>query len=90
MRTSLVAKLLKNLPAMQETLVRLLGWEDPLEKGKLPTPVSSLENSMDRKRKRKGEREEEKNKFACHRRVFKVHPFMEDRTTQKENNVCYL
>ena len=22
----------KNLPAMQETLVQLLGWEDPLEK----------------------------------------------------------
>ena len=24
---------LKNLPAMWETLVRFLGWEDPLEKG---------------------------------------------------------
>ena len=23
----------KNLPAMQETLVQSLGWEDPLEKG---------------------------------------------------------
>ena len=23
----------KNLPAMQETRVRFLGWEDPLEKG---------------------------------------------------------
>ena len=23
----------KNLPAMQETWVQLLGWEDPLEKG---------------------------------------------------------
>ena len=31
---SLVAQLLKNLPAMQETWVRSLGWEDPLEKGK--------------------------------------------------------
>ena len=30
---SLVAQLLKNLPAMQETWVRPLGWEDPLEKG---------------------------------------------------------
>ena len=29
---SLVAQLVKNLPAMQETLVRFLGWEDPLEK----------------------------------------------------------
>ena len=25
--------MIKNLPAMQETLVRSLGWEDPLEKG---------------------------------------------------------
>ena len=31
---SLVAQLVKNTPAMQETLVRSLGWEDPLEKGK--------------------------------------------------------
>ena len=30
---SLVAQMVKNLPAMQETLVQLLGWEDPLEKG---------------------------------------------------------
>ena len=30
---SLIAQLVKNLPAMQETLVRFLGWEDPLEKG---------------------------------------------------------
>ena len=28
-----VAQLVKNLPAMQETWVRFLGWEDPLEKG---------------------------------------------------------
>ena len=31
---SLVAQLVKNLPAMKETWVRSLGWEDPLEKGK--------------------------------------------------------
>ena len=31
---SLVAQLAKNPPAMQETWVRSLGWEDPLEKGK--------------------------------------------------------
>ena len=30
---SLVAQLVKNLPAMQETHVRVLGQEDPLEKG---------------------------------------------------------
>ena len=30
---SLVAKVVKNPPAMQETWVRSLGWEDSLEKG---------------------------------------------------------
>ena len=30
---SLVAQLVKNLPTMQETLILLLLWEDPLEKG---------------------------------------------------------
>ena len=30
---SLIAQLVKNPPAMQETPVRPLGWEDPLEKG---------------------------------------------------------
>ena len=30
---SFVAKLVKNLPAMQKTQVQSLGWEDPLEKG---------------------------------------------------------
>ena len=31
--TSLVAQLVKNLPAMEETQVQFLDWEDPLEKG---------------------------------------------------------
>ena len=31
---SLIAQLVKNPPAMQETPVRFVGWEDPLEKGK--------------------------------------------------------
>ena len=31
---SLTAQLVKNLPAMWETWVQSLGWEDPLEKGK--------------------------------------------------------
>ena len=31
---SLVAQLVKNLPAMWETWVQSLGWEDPQEKGK--------------------------------------------------------
>ena len=36
---SLVAQLVKNLPAMQETWVRSLGWEDPWRWEGLPTPV---------------------------------------------------
>ena len=30
---SLIAQLVKNLPAMQETPIQFLGWEDLLEKG---------------------------------------------------------
>ena len=33
LRASLVAQTVKNVPAMQETWVQSLGWEDPLEKG---------------------------------------------------------
>ena len=33
MWASLIAQLVKNLPAMQETPVQFLGGEDPLEKG---------------------------------------------------------
>ena len=36
---SLVAQLIKNLPAIQETPVRFLGWGDLLEKDRLPSPV---------------------------------------------------
>ena len=32
---SLVAQLVRNLPAMWETWVRSLGWEDPLEKASI-------------------------------------------------------
>ena len=32
LRDSLVAQTVKSLPAMQETQVQSLGWEDPLEK----------------------------------------------------------
>ena len=42
--------MVKNLPAMQETWVSSLGWEDPLEKGTAGYPLqySGLENPMDR------------------------------------------
>ena len=35
---SLVAQMVKHLPAMQETRVQSLGWEDPLEKEMAPHP----------------------------------------------------
>ena len=35
---SLVAQLVKNLPAMPETWVPSLSWEDPLEEGKAAHP----------------------------------------------------
>ena len=47
-RTSLVAQLVKNLSAVQETPVQFLGWEDPLENGQLPHQYSwdSLEAQL--------------------------------------------
>ena len=36
---SFVAELVKNLPGKWETWIPCLGWEDPLEKGRLPTSV---------------------------------------------------
>ena len=42
---SLVAQLVKNLPAMRETWVWSLSWEDPLEE--IPLQHSGLKNSMD-------------------------------------------
>ena len=49
---SLVAQLVKNLPAVQETWIQSLGWEDPLEKRKathssiLAWRIPWTENSM--------------------------------------------
>ena len=37
----MVAQLVKNWPAVQKTLVRFLGWEDPLEEG-MATHSSTL------------------------------------------------
>ena len=46
-RASPVAQVVKNQPAMQETLVPFLVREDPLQKGKgYPFQYSGLENSM--------------------------------------------
>ena len=46
--TSLLAQLVKNLPAMRETWVQSLGWEDPLEKGKAThSSILAWRNSMD-------------------------------------------
>ena len=45
-RASLVAQLVKNPPAMWETWVLSLDWEDGEEKG-YPLKYSSMEDSMD-------------------------------------------
>ena len=49
---SLVAQLVKNPPAIQETRVQSLNWENPLEREWLPTPVgeNTEENSMESQR----------------------------------------
>ena len=42
-RVSLVAQMVKNLPAMHESRVQFLGQEDPLEKGMATHSYSCLE-----------------------------------------------
>ena len=42
-----MAQLVKNPPAIRETWVSFLGWEDPLEKEGYPLQYSGLENSVD-------------------------------------------
>ena len=44
---SLVAQLVKNLPAMRKTWVQSLGWEDPLKNGKATHSSILVENSID-------------------------------------------
>ena len=46
--SSLVAQMVKNLPAMQGTRILSMDWEDPLEKGMATHSYSCLENSMDK------------------------------------------
>ena len=46
-KVSLVAQLVKKPPAIQETQVQSLGWEDPLNKSMETTKYSCLENAMD-------------------------------------------
>ena len=44
-----MAQMVKNLPAMQETWFRSLGWQGSLEKGDgYPLHYSCLENPLDR------------------------------------------
>ena len=45
---SLVAQMVKNLPAMQETWILSLGQEDPLEEGMATHQCSCLGKPMDR------------------------------------------
>ena len=47
-KTSLVAQMVKNPPAVQETQVQSLGWEIPRERNGYPLQYSCLGNPMDR------------------------------------------
>ena len=48
MWASLMAQLVKNLPAMQETWVRSVGWKDLLEEGTaIHSSILAMENSLD-------------------------------------------
>ena len=48
-KASLVAQLVKNLPAVQETWIQSLGWEDSLEKEMAThSSILGLDNLMDR------------------------------------------
>ena len=49
MRAHIVAQLVKNRPAVQETRVRSLGWEDPWKRKWQPTPVSLLGKFLGRR-----------------------------------------
>ena len=52
-RASLVAQLVKNLPAIQETWVQFLDWEDPPGEGNaFPLQCSDLEKPMGSQRVR--------------------------------------
>ena len=44
----LVAQVVKNLPVMQETWVRSLGWEDPLQEG-MASSILAWRICMDRR-----------------------------------------
>ena len=49
LEASLVAQIVKNLPAMRETWVQSLGWEDPLEEGMaIPSNILAWRIPMDR------------------------------------------
>ena len=47
---SLIAQLIKNLPAMQKTLIQFLGWEDRWRGERLPTPAFWPGESMESQR----------------------------------------
>ena len=51
LNASLVAQMVKNLPATQETMVQTLGWEDPLREWQ-STPIILLGESQGQRRLR--------------------------------------
>ena len=76
-----MAQMVKSLPAIQETWVQYLGWEDPPREGNgNPLQYSCLENSMDR-----GPWWATFNGVAkSQTRLSDKHIFMQDRKTSSE------
>ena len=71
--SSLVAQLVRNTPAMGETWVWFLGWEDPLETGTTyPLQYSGLENSMNSIVHRVAKSRTQLSDFHLHLRVLRI------------------
>ena len=91
--TYLAAQLVKNLPAMWETWVQSLGWEDPLEKGKathysILTWRISWTATKRREAKGKGEKEIYKHLNADFQRIARrdKEAFLSDQCKEIEEN----
>ena len=65
-RASLVAQMVKIPPAMQETWVQSLSWEDPLEEGRATLSILAGYSPWDRK-------ESDTTEQICIAHIFKKH-----------------
>ena len=96
-RASLVAQMIKNSPATQETWVSFLGWEDPLRGGSgNQLQYSCLQNSIDREEpgglQSTGHRESDKTKrLTTHNHIFiklVIKPTSRYSLLKRNKNIC--